>query len=57
MTTEASASAGRKAYCPPRLSLLGDVSSMTESGSGPGSEAMRGPFGCTSDTSMTGAMC
>ena len=56
MTNETTGVAGRKAYCSPRLSLLGDVSSLTESGSGAGTEAMRG-FGCTNDFSMTGAMC
>lgn len=47
----------RKAYQPPRLSVLGDVSSLTESGSGNGNEAMQGFLGCTSNPEAMGPMC
>lgn len=47
----------RRAYQPPRLSVLGDVGSLTEAGSQVGMEYMAF-IGCTNDpASMNNTMC
>lgn len=57
MAIESTGMNGRKAYHAPRLSVLGDVGSLTESGSGNGNEGMVGVGGCTNNQQLMGPMC